>query len=137
MAYANPVLVTKPVSSLVTDPGVVRLRSIGADRLDLHYHEKGCLDGKHTAEDILYMLAEAGQHTLGGLEVDAALIETIKLALNGEWESVTFTNGFSMCRRYWRADRKVSARVATGRLQTFNSRERTEIHSPLSTLHPR
>lgn len=30
------------------------------------------------------------------IQVYAALIDTVKLALNGEWESVTLTNGFSM-----------------------------------------
>ncbi len=93
--YANPVVVAKPVSQHGAEPGVIRLREIGPDRFDLRYQEWGYLDGKHTStEDLFYMVAEAGQHTLGGLEVEAALIETDKLALDGEWESVAFINGF-------------------------------------------
>jgi hypothetical protein len=88
--YSDPVIIAKPTSSFGGDPGVIRLRSVGGDKAELRYQEWRYLDQWHTREDVFYLVADAGQHNIGGLMVDANRLQTSKLGRAGQWESVTF-----------------------------------------------
>jgi PhoPQ-activated pathogenicity-related protein len=89
--YVEPVVVAKPVSSKGDDPGVIRLRAVSGEHAELRYQEwLGYLDGWHTQEDIFYLVSEAGQHSIGGLEVEADSLLTDKLGRASRWEGVLF-----------------------------------------------
>ncbi len=88
--YTDPVLVAKPASSNGADPGVVRIRGLGVDHAQLRYQEWGYLDGSHTREDLFYLVSEAGEHSLGGLAVEAGRVQTDKLGRAGQWEAIAF-----------------------------------------------
>ncbi len=73
--YKHPVLVVKPVSDTGADPGVIRIRNLTGDSFELKYNEWSYLDGKHFApEQVFYLVAEAGTHTVGGLTVQAGTL---------------------------------------------------------------
>jgi hypothetical protein len=93
--YVDPIVVAKPVSSQGGDPGVIRLRGVNGEHVELRYQEwLGYLDGWHTKEDIFYMVSEAGQHDVGGLEVEAKWLLTDKLGRAGRWMDVLFNTSF-------------------------------------------
>ena len=92
--YSDPVIVAKPASNFGGDPGVIRLRGAASDKAELRYQEWNYLDGGHIREDVFYLVSEAGQHTLGGLAVEADWLQTSKLGRAGQWESVVFNHLF-------------------------------------------
>ncbi len=94
-SYTNPVVVAKPSSDLGKDPGVIRLTGVSGDQAQLRYQEWDYLDGSHTpTEDCFYMVAEAGQHSLGGLPVEAGSLNTGKIARKGQWAKVSLASPF-------------------------------------------
>jgi PhoPQ-activated pathogenicity-related protein len=94
-SYNDPVVVAKPASNHGGDPGVIRTRGISGTHAQLRYQEwQGYLDGSHVREDIFYLVSEAGQHSLGGLAVEADWLKTSKLGLAGQWEGVIFNSLF-------------------------------------------
>ena len=89
--YTDPVLVIKPVSTNGPDRGVIRIRNLSADGAQLRYQEWTNHDGPHpNLEDVFYMVAEAGEHQLGGLTVEADRLATNALASLGQWSLVDF-----------------------------------------------
>ena len=93
--YRNPILVAKAVSNRGGDPGVVRIKDLCAIGARLRYEEWGYLDGKHwLPEDVFYVVSEAGERRLGGLNVEADRLITSKLGRAGQWEDVPFNTLF-------------------------------------------
>ena len=94
-SYADPVVVAKAVSDHDPDPGVIRLRDVGSDRAQLRYAEWDYLRDRHGAlEDVFYIVAEAGRHTVGTLAVEAGHLDSNKLAQAGQWENVALADRF-------------------------------------------
>jgi hypothetical protein len=92
--YNDPVVIAKPASNYGGDPGVIRLRNVAGDMAELRYQEWLYLDGGHIREDVFYLVSEAGQHTLGGLTVEADWLQTDKLGRAGQWEGIAFNHLF-------------------------------------------
>jgi len=89
--YTDPVLVIKPVSANGADGGVIRIQDLSADGARLRYQEWSYADGPHpNLENLFYMVAEAGEHQLGGLTVEAGRLATDALASSGQWSLVDF-----------------------------------------------
>ncbi|MFO1152694.1 MAG: LamG-like jellyroll fold domain-containing protein [Rhodospirillales bacterium] len=91
--YTNPVIVARPVSAHDPAPGVIRLRQVAADRLEIRFQEWNDPAARHGKEDTFYMVAEAGRHTLGDLAVEAGGITDGQPGGDG-WRRVSFTGGF-------------------------------------------
>ena len=90
--YTDPVVVAKPASNAGSDPGVIRVDNLGPGQAQLRYQEWDYLDGQHGApEDVFYLVSEAGQHSLGGLTVEADWLISNKLGRAGRWEASAST----------------------------------------------
>ncbi len=93
--YSNPVIVAKPVSGFGGDPGVIRLHDVSGRHALLRYQEWEYLDGIHPAtEDVFYLVAEAGLHGIGGLNIEAGRLASYKLGRAGQWENIAFSSTF-------------------------------------------
>ncbi|MCF7989340.1 MAG: PhoPQ-activated pathogenicity-related family protein [Thiohalocapsa sp.] len=90
--YADPVVIAGPPSASGADPGVVRLRDVGDLGFELRFQEWDYRDGWHPAEDIPYVLLEAGRHVMGDGSVWEA--GSFELGGTGTWSSVGFAAGF-------------------------------------------
>ena len=93
--YTTPVVVAKPASSRGPDQGVVRIQAAVNNSFQLRFQEWGYLDGVHVAEQIFYLVAEAGSQSLAGLQVKAGRIDTDALARLGGWAGVQFAAPFA------------------------------------------
>jgi hypothetical protein len=94
--YLDPVVVAKPASSNGADPGVIRLEDVAADSARIRYQEWNYLDGRHwLAEDVFYVVGEAGVHTAGNLGVQAGRLASDRLVSEGRWEPVDFPSPFA------------------------------------------
>jgi hypothetical protein len=68
------------------------LRQRRGTDIELRYQEWTYLDDVHpAAEDVFYMVSEAGNHSVGGLTVEARQLSTNKLGRAGQWQGVSFT----------------------------------------------
>jgi hypothetical protein len=94
-SYTDPVVVVKMASSLDMEPGVLRIRNVNADSFEVRFQEWSYLDGSHLGERVFYMVAEAGQHDLGDLHVEAGTLTTSATADAGTWELVGLTAPFA------------------------------------------
>ena len=93
-AYSNPVVVAKVASSNEMDPGTLRLRGVSSGSFEVRFKEWSYLDGAHAGERIFYMVAETGQHDLGGLAVEAGTVASSGTVVDGEWASIDLTAPF-------------------------------------------
>ncbi len=92
--YSDPVVIVKPASSRDMDPGTLRMREVTGGSFELRFEEWSYLDGIHAGERVFYMVAEAGQHDLAGLTVEAGTVLTSALVNDGEWEYVALAATF-------------------------------------------
>jgi hypothetical protein len=93
--YANPVVIAKPASSRGPDQGVVRIQAAASNSFQLRFQEWNYLDGPHAAEQVFYMVAEAGSQAVANLQMQAGTIETGALARLGGWAGVDFSAPFA------------------------------------------
>jgi hypothetical protein len=94
-SYTDPVVVVKPASSREMDPGTLRIRNVTSDSFELRFEEWAYLDDAHAGERVFFMVAEAGQHDLGGLAVEAGTRSTTATMNAGEWELINLTTSFA------------------------------------------
>jgi hypothetical protein len=87
-SYSNPVVVAKVASSNDMDPGAIRLRGVSSGSFEMRFEEWSYLDGPHGGERVFYMVAEAGQHDLGGLVVEAGTVISNGTVAGGEWAAI-------------------------------------------------
>ena len=64
--FTDPVVVAGPASKNDSEPGVVRLRYVGAGGFAIRFQEWDYLDGAHAAEKARWIAVEKGVHDLGG-----------------------------------------------------------------------
>ena len=91
--YTHPVVIAAPPTRHGADPGVVRLRNVGASSFEMRFQEWDYLDGNHFAkEDVPYLVVEAGRQS----EPDGTLTEagTFELDGTGSFKPVNFTQSF-------------------------------------------
>jgi len=101
--YTNPIVVAHAVSYNGKDPIVVRVKDVGAaigtnGGFRIRLQEWDYKDGNHTTEDIIYMVAERGSHSIpmssgGTLEFVAGYVATSKVvgATKNSFEFVAFS----------------------------------------------
>jgi len=94
-SYTQPVVVVKMASNRDLEPGVLRIRNVDTDSFEVRFEEWSYLDGVHLGERVFYMVAEAGQHDLGGLHVEAGTLVTSATKSAEEWELVNLTAPFT------------------------------------------
>ena len=76
-AFADPVVVVKPLSANGNQAATVRVDGVDANGFWVRVQEWDYLDGSHAAEKAGYIVMERGRHPLpGGAWVEAGLIQT-------------------------------------------------------------
>ena len=89
--YAEPVIVAGPLSFNGEQPSTVRVRNVDSVSFEIQIDEWDYLDGKHVAEDLSYMVVEAGVYTLpNGSLLQAGIQEGV----SGNFVDVTFPEIF-------------------------------------------
>ncbi len=91
--FSQPVIIAGPPTYHDTDPGVVRLRQVGAQSFQARFQEWAYLDGTHSREKIPYLALEAGTWTMEDGSVWQA--GTFTLDGTGKWKTVTFAKAFA------------------------------------------
>ena len=89
--YTDPIVVATPFSYNGPDPSIARVYDIRGNSFKIRIEEWEYLDGRHTYEDISYLVIERGEHTLTGGEkiiagtqgVDATRWETVDISSAG------------------------------------------------------
>ncbi len=93
--YINPIIFAQTLSYNGGQPAAVRIDNIQSNRFQLYIQEPSNLDGKHTGEDISYVVLEAGSWILeDGTKLEVGTLESNRLVSNG-FESVSFRQNFS------------------------------------------
>ncbi len=97
--YTEPVVVAyrgKPNEELLNVLGVVRIQNFTGDSFHARFQLWDYLEagGSYNAERINYLVAESGNHLLGGLGVRAGKLESDKLLEDGGFDAVSFVPGF-------------------------------------------
>jgi hypothetical protein len=93
-SYQNPIVVVRPLSSVGTEPAVVRVRNATSDSFETRVQEWSYLDGTHLDERAFYLVAEAGVQAVAGLVVEASSLETGRVLAQG-LEPVSFSAPFA------------------------------------------
>jgi hypothetical protein len=86
-AYEQPVVVVRTLSNHHGDAAVLRVRNVSPDGFEARVQEWAYLNQLHVLEDASYLVAEAGIQAVGGLVVEAAMLET-DVDLEIGWEDV-------------------------------------------------
>ena len=74
-SYANPVVMTQPLSYNGGQPATVRLRNVSANSFELQIDEWDYLDGGHIEEALSYLVMEAGSTSYDGLDIVAGTVQ--------------------------------------------------------------
>ncbi len=106
--YSNPVVIAQPLSFNGTAPAAVRLDNITNNSFTVSVQEPNYEDGIHVAENLSYIVAEAGSWELAdGTKVQVGSIDSDQLVTQG-FENVNFNAGFA------------NTPVVMSQVQTFN-----------------
>ncbi len=93
--YTEPVVVAVNVSYNGGDPVLARVADITATGFKVRLQEWDSKDGKHTTEDIFYIVAEKGRHHIdtdsGNIYFDAGKVATSTTA--GSFDTVSYLGG--------------------------------------------
>lgn len=93
--YVNPVVFAQTLSFNGGQPATVRIGNIESNRFELYIQEPSNHDGQHVAEDISYIVLEAGSWILeDGTQLEVGTLETNRLVTSG-FETVDFSQTFS------------------------------------------
>ncbi|QEQ98116.1 M12 family metallo-peptidase [Neptunomonas concharum] len=91
-AYTSPVVVAS-LGERKGELGTVQVRNVTTDSFEVRYREWDYLDKVHSVgEQVFYLVAEAGEHTVGGLEVKAGTHTLSKIAPQAD--VISFGNAF-------------------------------------------
>jgi RHS repeat-associated protein len=97
-AYHDPVVFAMPLSNNETDPAVVRITDVHANRFTLFIDEAPDRNGRHVAETVSYLVLESGMWELadgtrlevGKISTDASVGKRIK----NSWAKIAFQGEF-------------------------------------------
>ena len=98
-SYANPVVIAQSASTNGTQPVIVRITDVQSDRFTMYLQETPDENGLHTAEQVTYIVVEAGKWELAdGTLIEAGTVTT-GAAVGGHiadsWETVALTSAFT------------------------------------------
>ncbi|MDJ0610038.1 MAG: FG-GAP repeat protein [Kiloniellales bacterium] len=90
--FADPVVIAGPPTRRGLEPGVARLRLVGADSFEARFQEWPYLDGSHAEEDLPYLVIEAGRYE----QPDGSIWEagTFPLGGTGVFQTESFGEAF-------------------------------------------
>jgi hypothetical protein len=92
-AFAQPVVLLGPPTGRESDAGAMRLSDVSGSSFIARFQEWSHLDGAHAAENVAYLVVEAGVHRMSdGSLWEAGLIEADG---SGAWSDGSFTAGFT------------------------------------------
>ena len=91
VSFTNPVVVAGGATRNGGHQGVVRVRNVTSSSFEVRFQEWDYRDGRHTTEDIGYLVVEAGTHYLSdGTQIVASTIDLV----NESTRTVTFDTSF-------------------------------------------
>jgi serralysin len=93
--FDNPVVIATMTSRNGTQEAVARVTNVTADSFDVRIQETDALDGNHGAEDISWVVVEAGTWRLADGTVIQAGLEEIGATTRQGFASIDFETGFS------------------------------------------
>lgn len=88
---APPVVVGGPLSSVGSDPAVVRVRNVTATGFQIQLDEWDYLDGSHVDETVSWIAADEGSYTDGGFTWDVSRVSSVGTG----FQTVSLSAGFS------------------------------------------
>jgi hypothetical protein len=94
-AYIEPVVIVKPLSNGGKAPATARVTAVGTHTFTVRTEEWPYLDGDHSEEWAFYLVVEAGQHTVGGLLVEADTQSLIGVSGTDSWTPLSFSSAFT------------------------------------------
>jgi VCBS repeat-containing protein len=94
-SYENPVVIARVMSETGTGALTVRLRDVAGDGMSLRLQETRDLDGIHGAEQVAYLVVEAGRYTLeDGTRIEAGTIASNAMSLQ-RFDALAFGTEFA------------------------------------------
>ena len=91
VSFTKPVVVAGGATRNGGHQGVVRVRNVTSSSFEVRFQEWDYRDGRHTTEDIGYLVVEAGTHYLSdGTQIVASTIDLV----NESTRTVTFDTSF-------------------------------------------
>lgn len=75
-SYSDPIVVMNPLSFNGRGPATIRVRNITSNSFQFKIDEWLYQNGRHKKETVSYMVAEAGSHTLGNLQLEVGTMTT-------------------------------------------------------------
>ncbi len=88
--FRQPIVVMGPPSLRGGQPVTMRLQNVGVTSFEHRLKEWDFLDGVHMFESASYLVLEAGESELGGLQAEAGSVEISEV-----WETVVFSTPFA------------------------------------------
>ncbi len=82
--FENPVVVAGPATRRGGDPVTIRVRNVTSNSFQIALDEWDYLDGRHTGEQVSWLVMEAGFHRLE----DGTMIQAGTRSVNHQWSSV-------------------------------------------------
>ncbi|RDD62279.1 Ig-like domain-containing protein [Ferruginivarius sediminum] len=93
--FDNPVVFAMVPSENGLEPVAVRVSNVQSDSFTIQLQEPAYLDGSHVAEDVSFMVLEAGSWQLAdGTRLEVGTRDASGQALTGGWEDVSFAQDF-------------------------------------------
>lgn len=90
-SYTNPVVVAGPATRIGGDPVTIRVRNVTANSFEIRIDEWDYQDGRHSGEEISFLVVEAGVHVLeDGTILQAGIDQT-----NHRWDYTPFPQKFN------------------------------------------
>lgn len=90
-SWNNPVVVAGPATRIGGDPLTIRVRNVTGNSFQIRVDEWDYLDGRHSGEEISYLVMEAGTYTLP----DGTVIQAGLDATNHRWDRAQFHEQFA------------------------------------------
>lgn len=92
VSFNNPVVVAGGSTRDGSHQGVVRVRNVTSDSFEIRFQEWDYRDGRHTTENIGYLVVEAGTHTLTD---GTQLVAGTTTLTNESFKTINFETSFS------------------------------------------
>ena len=92
VSFVNPVVVAGGSTRDGGHQGVVRVRNVTSDSFEIRFQEWDYRDGRHTTENIGYLVVEAGTHTL---EDGTQVVAGSTTSTNESFQTVSFGTSFA------------------------------------------
>ena len=93
--YTNPVVFALPLSFKGSDPAIARITDIQDDSFSVYLQEPEYKDGRHTKEQLSYLVLEAGAWELPDGNILEVGTTNTKSTTTSSWSSINFNSDFS------------------------------------------